>query len=165
MARGPGSISMLIDSPLQTLARSLAAIPADVRKQVNAATKAAAQPIWTGEVRERAVTKLKQRLLVDTARVGVTSRNVLLRSGGLTFPGRSGDRVTGAAEFAGGEDKQITVTRKGTTYTRRFGAPFGPAYRNGSVVYPSARESIPRFASLWVQTARRTIHEAIEDVK
>lgn len=165
MARGAGSISLLIDSPLQTLARSLRAVGPELRKQINTHTKTAAQPIWFEETRDRAVTRLKQRALVSTARVGVSSANVTLRAGGPTFKGgKSADRISRASEFGGGTDKQIQVTRAGKTYTRRLGATFGPRYRNGSVVYPAAADSIPRFASLWVSTARRTIHEAIESV-
>ncbi len=164
--RGAGSISLLIDSPLQTLARSLRAVGPETRKQINAATKAAANPIWKDETAGRAVTRMQQTGLVSTASVGVSSRNVTLRAGGLTFKGgRSADRITGALEFGGGADKVITSrSRKGKAYRRRLGPAFGPPYRNGRVVYPAARDSIPRFASLWVQTARRTIHEAIEEV-
>lgn len=166
MARGAGSISLLIDSPLQDLANSLRAVGPELRSQISTHTKADAQPIWFDEVKGRAVTRLKQRALVSTARVGVTSRNVLLRSGGLTFKGgKSAGNITRAAEFAGGENKVITSkTKAGKPYTRRLGAVFGPRYSAGNVVYPAARDSIPRFASLWVQTARRTIHEAIEKV-
>jgi hypothetical protein len=165
MAKGTGSISLLIDSPLQDLAVSLRAIGPEMRTQVSAATKSAAQPIWTDETRGRAVTKLQNKVLVDTARVGVTSANVLLRAGGTKFRGQSGDRITGAVEFGGGADKTIqSRTKKGTRYSRRLGATFGPRYRNGSVVYPAAHDSIPRFASLWVQTTRRVIHENIEKV-
>ena len=32
----------------------------------------------------------------------------------------------------------------------------------GYVVYPAAAEAIPRIASLWVQTAVRTLHELVE---
>lgn len=163
MAKGTGSISLLIDSPLRDLALALRAVGPEIRTQINAATKSAAEPIWTQETAQRGMTKLQQRSLVNTARVGVTSRNVLLRSGGLRYPGKSGDRMTGAIEFAGGETKVIkSRSSKGTAYTRRLGNVFGPRYRNGAVVYPAAADSIPRFASLWVQTARRTIHEAIE---
>jgi hypothetical protein len=172
MARGVGSISLLIDSPLQDLARALRAVGPEVRKQINAATKAEAQPIWFEETRDRAATRLKQRTLVSTARVSVSSRNVVLRAGvaspvlsGKRAGGKSADSIARAAEFAGGAGKVITSrTKTGTTYTRRMGASFGPRYRNGSVAYPSAADSIPRFASLWVSTARRTIHEAIEEV-
>jgi len=158
-----GSISLLIDSPLRDLARSMRAVGPEVRKQISSATKSAAEPIWTSETAQRGNSMLQQKLLVSTARVGVTNANVLLRSGGRTFPGKSGDRVTGAAEFGGGADKKIrSRSRSGKYYTRRLGPVFGPRYRKGSVVYPAASDSIPRFASLWVSTARRTIHEAIE---
>lgn len=165
MSKGTGSISLLIDSPLQDLAVALRAVGPDVRKQINSATKSAALPIWTDETKGRARTRMQDKFLVNTARVGVTSRNVLLRSGGLTLPGKNGDKVTGAVEFGGGENKTITSRSKnGKRYTRRQGSVFGPRYRNGAVVYPAASASIPRFASLWVQTARRTMHEAIEEV-
>ena len=165
MARGTGSISFLIDSPLRDLAVALRAVDKETRSQINSATKSAASPIWTEETSGRAMTRLKSKVLAGTSRVGVTSANVILRAGGLTFPGKSGDRMTGAAEFGGGAGKVITSrTKTGTVYSRRLGAVFGPPYRNGSVVYPAAKDSIPRFASLWVQTARRTIHEALEGV-
>nr|WP_315266025.1 hypothetical protein [Microbacterium lemovicicum] len=165
MAKGTGSISLLIDSPLRDLANSLRVVGPDIRTQINSATKSAAEPIWTQETQGRAVTKLQNNLLANSARVGVTSRNVLLRSGGLRFKGKSGDSMTGATEFGGGANKLITTkSRGGKVYKRRLGSVFGPRYRNGAVVYPAASDSIPRFASLWVQTARRTIHEAIEKV-
>lgn len=172
MARGGGSISLLVESPLQDLARSLRVVPREVRAQINRHTKDAANPIWFEETRDRAATKVKQRVLVNTARVSVTSRNVILKAGtpapvlhGRKATGRSADAITQAAEFGGGADKIIVSrTSTGTAYRRRFGAPFGPPYRSGSVVYPAARDTIPRFASLWLQTTRRTLHEALEGV-
>jgi len=172
MARGGGSISLLVESPLQDLAKALRVVPKDVHAQINRHTKEAANPIWFGETRERAATRVKQRVLVNTARVSVTSRNVILKAGtpapvlhGKKATGRSADAITQAAEFGGGAGKVIVSrTADGTAYRRRFGTPFGPPYRGGSVVYPAARDSVPRFASLWLQTARRTLHEAIEEV-
>jgi len=59
----------------------------------------------------------------------------------------------------------VTVTtRKGTTYKRRLGTRYRLPRRGGYVAYPAAGDSIPRFASLWVQTAIRTIHETVERV-
>lgn len=167
-----GSISLLIDSPLQTLARSLRVVPKETRAQINTHTKQAANPIWFEETRDRAATRLQQRALVNTARVGVTSRNVLLKSGthapvlsGKKARGRNTDRITAAAEFGGHAGKIITSRSKtGTEYRRKQGATFGPPRRGGAVIHPAAVASIPRFASLWVQTARRTIHEHIEEV-
>ncbi|CAI9386088.1 hypothetical protein [Microbacterium sp. T2.11-28] len=172
MARGGGSISLLVESPLQDVARALRVLPRDVRAQINQHTKDAANPIWFEETRHRAATRIKQRVLVNTARVSVTSRNVILKAGtpapvlhGKKARGRNADAITQAAEFGGGANKVIVSrTAGGTAYRRRFGAPFGPPYRGGSVVYPAARDTVPRFASLWLQTTRRTIHEALEGV-
>lgn len=165
MARGGGSISLLIDSPLRDLALALRAVGPEVRAQVNSATKNAAQPIWFEETRGRAGTRIQQRALVNTTRVGVTSRNVLLRAGGAgkLSSGTQIRVITDAAEWGASPGKVVqSRSSKGKTYTRRLGNSF-PAV-SGGVIHGAAKESIPRFASLWVQTARRTIHEAIEGV-
>lgn len=161
---GNGRISLNIDSPLRSMLLAMRTVPAEVRKQIAASTKRAALPIWTDETREGATTRLQQRVLVDSARVGVTQRNVFLRSGG-TGKLRTGtpvSRLAAAAEFGIGPEKVVTSTsRKGTKYQRRMGNTF-PRRKGGNVVYPAARRSIPRFASLWVQTAVRTILDAFD---
>lgn len=167
MARGSGSISLLIDSPLRDLALSMRALPADIKREIGKQTKSEAKPIWLGETRERANTRVQQRVLVSSADVSVTARNVTFRSGGKgrLSSGTPVDRLARAAEFGMNSGKVITSTsKKGTEYTRTAGNSFGPNRRGGNVAFPAAREAIPRVASLWVQTARRTIHEAIEEV-
>lgn len=140
-------------------------VPAEVRKQVAAQTKAQGQPIWFDEIKEGAQSRLQQRVLVDSARVGATQRNVSLRSGGVGTL-RSGTPVSTlapAAEFGVGEGKEITTrSRKGTTYTRRMGSAFPIPKRGGYVFWPAARRSIRRFASLWIQTAVRTLLDNFE---
>lgn len=160
-----GRISMLIDSPLRTMLIAMRSAPEDVRKQIAAQTRSAAQPIWSEEVRDGAASRLQQRVLVGSARVGVTQRNVLLRSGGVGSL-RSGTPVatlSSAAEFGMSPDKQIkTRSRSGTAYTRRAGNAFPAPRRGGYVVYPAATRSIVRFASLWIQTAVRTLLDKME---
>lgn len=156
-----GRISLLVDSPLRDLAIVYRAVPSDARKQINRATKSEAQPIWKTETAERATTRLQQRVLVDTAKVGVTERNVFLRSGG----GRLAALRT-ATEFGRPAAAPIkTRSGKGTPYTRTTGRLFGERDRRGKVVHPAARQAIPRFASLWIQTAIRSLHEAGEKVR
>ncbi len=165
MARGRGSISLLIDSPLRDLALALRAVGPEMRAQINDATKTAANPIWNEEIRGRAVTRIQQRALVDTARVGVTARNVLLRAGGAgkLSSGTPIRNVEWAAEWGMNPDRVVkTRSHKGTVYDRKAGNAF-PRMRDG-VAFAAAKDSIPRFASLWVQTTRRTIHEQIEKV-
>lgn len=144
---------------------ALRAAPAEVRKEVGVHTKRAAEPIWFEETRGRADSRLQQRALVDSARVGVTARNVFLRSGsvGKLSSGTPVSVVSSAAEFGANPSKRVaTTSKKGKAYTRRLGNVFGSPRRGGHVVYPAARESIPRFASLWIQTARRTLFDALE---
>lgn len=167
MARGAGSISLLIDSPLRDLALAMRAVPADIKKQIGQHTKAAAKPIWNQETRERGATRVQQRVLVSSADVSVTARNVTFRSGGKgrLKSGTPVERLARAAEFGMNPGKPIkSKSKKGKAYTRTAGNTFGPNRRGGNVVYPAAREAIPRVASLWVQTARRSIHEALEGV-
>ncbi|HUG50403.1 MAG TPA: hypothetical protein VLZ78_05340 [Terrimesophilobacter sp.] len=162
---GIGRISLNIDSPLRTMLLAVRQVPADVRKQINAHTKREAGPIWTGEVRERAATRLQQRVLVDTSRVGVTDRNVALRSAtvGTLRKGVPVSRLASGTEFGMNPGKQIsTRSRKGKPYKRQMGSVFPRPRRGGYVVYPAARDAIPRVAALWVQTAVRTILDAFD---
>ena len=163
-----GRISLLIDSPLRSLALAYRTFPAEVRKQINRHTKAEGQPIWKGEVAERAVTRIQHRALVDTAKVGVTNRNVFLRSAatGRLSSGASAADVASAAEFGRPAVAPIaTTSRKGKPYKRSTGSLFGDRNRRGKVVFPAASDSIARFASLWIQTTVRTLHELGEKVK
>lgn len=160
-----GRISLLIDSPLRDLALALRETPREVKTQISRHTKAEARPIWQGETRERGVTRLQQRALVSSADVSVTARNVTLMAGGKGKL-RSGTPVASvarAAEFGMNPTKKITSRSKnGKAYTRRAGNAFGTNRRTGNVVHPAASGAVPRLVSLWVQTAYRTIHEAIE---
>ena len=165
--KGRGRISLLIDSPLRSLALAYRTLPSELRKQINRHTKTAAQPIWKTETAERATTRIQQRALVDTAKVGVDARNVYLRSastGRLSSRAAAADVAT-AAEFGRPAAAPITSRSKtGKPYKRTTGRLFGPRERKGNVVHPAARDSIPRFAALWIQTTYRTLHELGEKV-
>lgn len=140
-------------------------VPADVRKNIASQTKVHAQPIWNQELRERAASRIQQRALVNSGRVGVTARNVFLRSGavGRLSSGTPVSAVAQAAEWGMGPSKVIeTSSRKGKAYSRRMGPVFPANKRGGHVVHPAASDAIPRFASLWIQTAHRSLHEAQE---
>lgn len=143
------------------------AVPGDIKKQIGQQTKAEAKPIWFEETRGRAQTRVQQRVLVNSADVSVTARNVTLKSGGKgkLSSGTPAAVLARSAEFGMNATKPIaSKSKKGKAYTRTAGNTFGPNRRGGYVVYPAARDSIPRLASLWVSTARRSIHEALEEV-
>lgn len=163
-----GRISLLVDSPLRDLLIALRAVPAEARKNVTTYTRKEAEPIWIEETRDRATNRLQQRALVNTARVGVATRNIYLRSGGVgkLSSGTHVPTVAFGAEFGGNPDKQIEQrSRKGKTYKRRLGNVFGAPRRGGNVVYPAARASIPRIASVAIQSAYRALLDAFDGKK
>lgn len=165
---GAGRISLNVDSPLRTMLIGARQAPVEVQKRIAQETKSEAQPIWFEELRDGATTKLQQRVLVDSGRVGATQRNVFLRAGG-TGTLRSGTSVSAladAAEFGLGPEKRIsTRSRKGTSYTRRAGSAFPSPRRGGYVFWPAVARSIGRFIALWVQTGVRTLLENLEGKK
>lgn len=164
---GVGRISLLIDSPLRTAWLAFRGLEPEVRKQITSHTKRIADPVWKDETRGHALSRLQQRVLAGTARVGVSGLSMTLRAGGggrLTS-GTPTSLVAHATAFGANPDKQVTVrNRKGTTFKRRLGSRFPRPRRGGYVVIPAAREVIPRMASLIVQTTVRTVHELVEKV-
>lgn len=165
---GNGRISLLVDSPLRDLLIALRAVPAEGRRNVTKYTRTHAEPIWVEETRDRAATRLQQRALVNSARVGVATRNIYLRSGGVgaLSSGTPVSDVAFGAEFGGNPQKVVTQkSRKGKRYGRRLGNAFGAPRRSGNVVYPAARESIPRIASVAIQSAYRALLDALDGKK
>lgn len=158
------SISFLVDSPLSTLIQAMRGLDTEVRTQIGRQTKKNAQPIWAEETRGQVQTRLQARL-ASSARTGVTTRNVFLRAGATGKIGTTTmSRLALAVEFGAQPSKEIkTTSRRGKPYKRRIGSAFGRPRSRGYVAYPASAEAIPRVASLWVQTAIRTIHETIEE--
>lgn len=162
----PARISLLVDSPLRDMMIVLRKVPAELRKQIQQQTKAAAQPIWQQELREHADTRLEQLVLVKSGQVSVTQRNVTLISGkrGKLASGTPVIDLVSAVEHGGSPTKEVTQrSRTGRTYTRKMGAVFKPHTRKGHVFGPSADEAIQRLAKLWVQTAMRTLYDALDE--
>lgn len=162
MARA--GISVLVDSPLRDLVLTLRETPTDLKRQIGQHTRNAARPIWTEELKARASTRLQHRVIVASGAVGVSATNVTLKAGGKgRVNGTPTSALIGATEFGMSPDALIdTRSRKGTPYKRRAGGTFLARRRQGYVAFPASRDSISRFASLWVQTAYRTFAEAIE---
>ena len=157
-----GRISVLVSKDLQTLLSAIREMPKEVNNVIRLHTKRAAEPIWQESVRGHVVDRLQTRVLSDTARVAVSDSNVTLRSGviGKMANGTPKTALAFAVEFGADPNKIIdTHTKAGKAYTRRRGRQFNLPRSRGYVVYPAARDSIPRLASLWVQTAVRTMHE------
>lgn len=167
---GSGRISVLVSDELRTLLSALRTVPKDVQAQIRKFTKADAQPIWQAEVRSRVQTTVDERLFGKTARVRVSNQNVNLEAAriGKSLSGGGKPAVIAAAyEFGRNGDPRTTYTttsRKGKRYsvTRHTKRQLPTRNTNGRVVFPSTRASIPRFASLWIQTAARTLYDAFD---
>lgn len=162
-----GRISLLVSHDMRVLVEAVRGMDADVRKQIRTHTRQQAAPLWKSEIAQHTGTRLQNRVLVDSARVSVTDQNVMIKSAqvGKLSSGVPVSKLAGPAEFGGFEGKQIKQ-RSGrgpnNTYTRRMGNAFGHPIRKGKVFFPAAHESIPRVASLWLQTAYRTVAETFE---
>lgn len=162
MARG---ISLLVDSPWRELMLAMRAVPTETKRQITAAARREAKPMWLDETRSRATTRIQQQVLVRGVTVSVTARNVIFKSGGkgTLSSGTPAAVLIDAAEFGMSPDALIsTRSRKGTSYKRRAGDTFVRNGHGSNVIYPAARAVVPRMVSLYVQTAHRTVHEAIE---
>lgn len=160
-----GRISLLIDSPFRDMLIVLAAVPKDAGRTAMKYARNAAKPIWKEETAGRALSRIQQRVLVDSSRVGVTTRNVFLRAGG-TGRLKSGTSVADlrvAAEFGMDPATKVpTRSRSGNVYPRRIGPMFGPRNRSGNVFYPAVKDAIPRVTSVIVQSFRRSLLDALE---
>lgn len=163
-----GQISLLIDSPLRDLLLALRGVDVDTRKHVLAAARQDATPIWQGELAPRAASRLQSKVLVNTARVSVTARNIQLKSGavGKLSTGTRVSALAAAVEFGMSPGAYIaTHSRKGKAYVRRAGSTFLGRTKAGKVVFPAVAEAIPRVASLVIQTCARTLYDALDGKK
>ncbi|ALJ20319.1 hypothetical protein [Microbacterium sp. No. 7] len=160
-----GRISLLVSRDMRVLVEAVRSLDPEVRKQLRAHTKQVAQPLWKDELAQHTGTRLQNRVLTDTARVSVTDMQITLKTAqvGKVSSGAKASQLAGPAEFGMSPSKTVTQrSRRGRQYTRRMGNVFGPPRRKGYVFFPTVRAAIPRVASLWWQTAYRTIAETIE---
>lgn len=139
-------------------------IAANVRKHV----RGVVLPIWKQSLAQHTTTRLENRVLVDSARVTVTDKQVTLKSGALAKRLSGGGLIYELApptEFGADGSKAKPVTNAaGTTYKRRTGSAFKRRKRKGYVAWPAVADSVPRIAAAWVGTVMRTVHETFERI-
>lgn len=163
-------ISVYSSRELQGLIARLKTADRETRKAIRQATRTAALPIWQESLRGHATTRLEVRVLVNTGRVRLSDQNVTLTSAtiGRRLSGGLDPKVDYHEVEFGAVDREkyrrYEASRNGRYYwvKRRTLRQFKERQTTGHVVYPAAAAAIPRLASLWVQTAVRTMHEVIE---
>lgn len=165
MATG-GRISLLVSRDLQALVTVAMGLPREVASQLRKHTRNVVEPAFREELRERVGTRIETRALLDTARVSVSDSNVTLKSATVGRVGKVPASVlAGGAEFGSNPSRLVKQrSRRGKPYTRRLGSVFRAPRRGGYVFHPAVSAFIPRAASLWVQTAYRTVAEQFEKV-
>ena len=153
---------------LQALLLSIRQANREVQAQIRRHTRTVAEQAWRKALAEQAVTRVEHVVLVDTARVSMSNQNLKLKSGGLAKRISGGARVheiSRQVEFGSSLHWIEYTGRRGSTtfpVRRTTGFQFRHENSKGWVVYPAAAQIIPRIAALWVQTAVRTFHEALE---
>jgi hypothetical protein len=147
---------------------AIRALPNTLQKQIRQYTKAVAAPEWKKSLAERADTKMEHRVIVDTAIVSVSNQNVRIQSAGKGRPlsGGLNPKTDYAPVEFGAHAKGKSYRRKSRkggqhSVTRVVNTQF-PAPRKEGPFYGAARNMVPRMARLWVQTAVKTIGEAID---
>jgi hypothetical protein len=164
-------ISVFASKDIQRVVIAMRGLSTENASQINKANKAVVLPVWQEIVRSNAATRLESRVLVNTATVAVSRKNVTLKSatkGKALTGGFAPPYLYHLAEF--GADPSMVqsyyaTSSKGKKYLvkdRHTYRQFRRRKPNGYVVYPAAAEIIPRIASLWVQTTMRTFHELLE---
>lgn len=148
---------------------ALRVVDKTIAAQVRKYTKAVAAPEWSKALTRRASTALEARVISSTAVVAVSNQNVRVQSAGKGRPLSGG--LNPKTDYAGVEfgsnahgKTYPRKSRNGGTHsvTRVMGTQFKAHNGKGYVFYPAAREMVPRIAALWVQTAVKTIANALE---
>jgi len=159
-------ISVFESPQLQATMLALRGMDRELAAQIRKATKTVTVNEWRAALAPHATTPLEKTVLVGSARVAVTNKNVSLKSGQLAKKLSSGAplySLTRGTEF-GSTPRQITTSSStGKSYKRSTGAPFRARKQTGYVAYPAAADVIPRIAALWVATVVRTFHEALDE--
>jgi hypothetical protein len=140
-------ISLLVSKELQQIVLALKASDATIQKQVRVETKKVVQPAWQEAIGANVHNPLEARVLGNTARASTSNSHGLAQ---VTLQaGRIGKALSG-----GGKPPQLAA---GAEFGSEYYKQFGPRSPKGNTFYPALAEVIPRIASLWYQTAIRTL--------
>lgn len=164
------SVKFVLDSPeLEAAILSLRIAGPELRKQIYARSRQVIAPEWQGALSEAAGgNRLAQKVIVESARVNVGTRGVNLTAakGSRKLTGGFVPKENFAAVEFGASWRVGNVNgRRGQTnykYERKLNTGFKPRRRKGYYAYPTGDKFIFRYASLWISTVARTLHDAVE---
>lgn len=166
----PGLLDVWGSRELQATILALSQMDRTLARRIFKTTRQALVPAWREELAVRASRhSLTSTVLLRGARADVSNYGIKLRAAQSTKKMRGGasPRDIGHAVEFGAAYRAGVVTAKSSkgkqySYTRQLNTQFRPRKKGGHAAYPAALSLAPRFASLWVQTAVKTLHDAIE---
>lgn len=151
-----GFISVRESAHLKAVVIAMQVADRDIAANVRKETRTVAAPAWREELRARPASEAQSRMLVDTARVAVSSNTVTLTSATSKRKALSGGATPA------GQGKAFEFGSSGP-HAARGQLPHNR--RGGYVVYPSLAKVAPRIISLWAQTVMRTVGDSLEGKK
>lgn len=141
----------------------------DLKRDIDAATRAVLGPVWVQEVQVRAVTPAQRAILVKGAKVKAGNPPVAQAA-------TSGRKLKGGLvpadqwysyEFGGDPAKVTTYQRQGRKggaphkVTRHTARQLPPRKASGRVAMPAFAEVAPRAVSLWVSLVVKVYNNAV----
>jgi len=168
-------VSALASREIRAIVLALRQAEPEIRKEINKRSKLEITDMWKKAVAEEAsfaggkTQRARFKVLVKSAKAIVGNRGVTLTSATIGRPLKGGlnPKTDWRALEFGHVDLVRTVTftsKYGKRYeqTRNVTAQLDDKKAKGYVIFPAARQTIPRILSLWVQTTVRTMHEIVE---
>ena len=161
---------LTLESPqLEAVILSLRIAGPELRKQIYAQSRAAIAPEWQSDL--AAATSgnpFARKVIADSGRVNVGTRGVTLTAA------KSAKKLSGgfipklnfaAVEFGAKWRVGKVAGRRGENrynYQRALNKQFMSRRRKGYYAYKTGDEYVFRYASLWINTVARTLHDAVE---
>lgn len=154
---------------LRAVARVLAAVDPELRRQLNRHTREALNPVWRGAVESKVRTPLDRAVLGKGARVKPGNPPAALAAQS-SRPLRGGLVPVDdwyAVELGANRAKTTTYRRRSPggkvhTVTRHTARQLPARVKGGRVALRAVREVAGRAASLWAATIVRTILDTVE---
>lgn len=154
---------------LQAAIFAMKAAGRDLRRTLYADARSTIRDAWTDELRNRADTRLQQKVLVSTARTRVTTQAFVVTAAKSKRRLRGGlqpSTQSHVAEFGAKWQRQdvrgTSPKGKPYRYTRMQNRMHKPRRRVGWVANPAASKIGRRLVALWVQSIVRTYRTAAE---
>lgn len=148
-----GLVSVRDSAHLKAVVLALKAAPKEIRGDVRTQTRNVARSQWQRELTRESSMVQQTRLIADTARVTVSDQSIKVVASALKRKRLSG----------GGTPVQLGKAFEfgdNPGWSKVHGAP--SRRRSGYVFYPALATMAPRIMALWIQTATRVVHNALE---